>query len=32
MLALGHRLTDDDLVFCDPSGEPLWGRHVTQQA
>jgi hypothetical protein len=29
MLALGHRLSDDDLVFCDPSGEPLWGRHVT---
>jgi len=29
MLALGHRLTDDDLVFCDDAGEPLWGRHVT---
>ena len=22
-------LTGDDLVFCDPAGEPLWGRHVT---
>ena len=29
MLAHGHGLTDDDLVFCDVSGEPLWGRHVT---
>src|SRR6266498_5782570 len=29
MLALGHRLTDDDLVFSDASGEPLWGRDVT---
>jgi len=29
MLALGHALTDDDLIFCDASGEPLWGRHVT---
>ncbi len=27
--ALGRRPTDDDLVFCDSSGEPLWGRHVT---
>jgi integrase len=29
MLAHGHRLTDDDLIFCDIAGEPLWGRHVT---
>jgi hypothetical protein len=29
MLALGHRLTDGDLIFCDDTGEPLWGRHVT---
>jgi integrase len=29
MLALGHALTDDDLVFCDDAGQPLWGRHVT---
>jgi integrase len=29
MLALGHALSDDDLVFCDDAGLPLWGRHVT---
>ena len=29
MLAVGHALTDDDLVFCDDAGQPLWGRHVT---
>ena len=25
----GRRLTGDDLIFSDPAGEPLWGRHVT---
>jgi hypothetical protein len=25
LLATGHRLTDDDLVFCDAAGAPLWG-------
>ena len=29
MLAVGHALTDDDLVFCDDAGQPLWGRHIT---
>lgn len=29
LLAMGHRLTADDLIFCDVAGEPLWGRHVT---
>ena len=29
LLAMGHALTDDDLIFCDAAGEPLWGRHVT---
>jgi hypothetical protein len=29
LLAMGHALTDDDLVFCDDAGQPLWGRHVT---
>jgi hypothetical protein len=29
LLATGHRMTDDDLVFCDAAGEPLWGRHLT---
>ena len=29
LLAIGHRVTDDDFVFCDGAGEPLWGRHVT---
>ncbi|MCA1570243.1 MAG: tyrosine-type recombinase/integrase [Chloroflexi bacterium] len=29
MLASGHRMTDDDHVFCDAAGEPLWGRHLT---
>jgi hypothetical protein len=29
LLASGHRLTDDDFVFCDAAGEPLWGRHLT---
>ncbi len=29
LLAMGHALTDDDLIFCDATGEPLWGRHVT---
>ena len=29
LLAIGHRVTDDDFVFCDDAGEPLWGRHVT---
>ena len=29
LLAIGHALTDDDLIFCDAAGEPLWGRHVT---
>jgi integrase len=29
MLAMGHRMSDDDLVFCDAAGEPLWGRHLT---
>ncbi len=28
-LAIGHRVTDDDFVFSDDAGEPLWGRHVT---
>jgi hypothetical protein len=28
-LAYGHRTTEDDLVFCDAAGEPLWGRHLT---
>jgi hypothetical protein len=22
-------VTDDDFVFCDDAGKPLWGRHVT---
>ena len=22
-------MADDDLVFCDAVGEPLWGRHLT---
>jgi integrase len=25
----GRRLTGDDLIFADATGEPLWGRHVT---
>ena len=29
LLAIGHRITDDDFVFSDDAGEPLWGRHVT---
>lgn len=29
LLAIGHRTTDDDFVFCDDAVEPLWGRHVT---
>jgi len=29
LLAIGHRMTDDDFVFSDDAGEPLWGRHVT---
>jgi integrase len=29
LLANGHRMTEDDLVFCDAAGEPLWGRHLT---
>jgi len=29
LLAIGHRTTDDDFVFSDDAGEPLWGRHVT---
>lgn len=29
MLATGHAMTDDDLVFCAAAGEPLWGRHLT---
>ena len=29
LLANRHRMTDDDLVFCDPAGEPLWGRLLT---
>jgi hypothetical protein len=29
LLAIGHRVTDDDFVFSDDGGEPLWGRHVT---
>ncbi len=29
LLATGHRVTDDDFVFSDDAGEPLWGRHVT---
>jgi integrase-like protein len=29
LLAIGHRVTDDDFVFSDDAGEPLWGRHVT---
>lgn len=27
--AIGHRTTDDDFVFSDDAGEPLWGQHVT---
>jgi integrase len=29
LLAIDRALTDDDLIFCDAAGEPLWGRHVT---
>ncbi len=29
LLAIGHRLTDDDFLFSDDAGDPLWGRHVT---
>jgi len=29
MLVVGHALTDDDLVFSNDAGQPLWGRHVT---
>jgi integrase len=29
LLAIGHRVTDDDLIFTDAVGDPLWGRHVT---
>jgi integrase len=29
LLTIGHRTTDDDFVFSDEAGEPLWGRHVT---
>ena len=29
LLASGHRMTDDDFIFADAAGEPLWGRHVT---
>ena len=29
VMAVGHAMTDDDLVFCDDAGQPLWGRHVT---
>lgn len=25
MLAVGHALSEDDLVFCDDAGQPLWG-------
>ncbi|MDQ5839706.1 MAG: site-specific integrase [Chloroflexota bacterium] len=31
LLAIRHRLTDDDLMFTDASGAPLHGRHVTQR-
>ncbi len=31
LLALGHRLTSEDLIFSDASGTPLHGRHVTQR-
>ncbi|MBA2444051.1 MAG: hypothetical protein H0V49_01800 [Nocardioidaceae bacterium] len=24
LLASGHRMTENDLVFCDAAGEPLW--------
>lgn len=29
LLAVGHALSEDDLVFCDDAGQPLWGRHIT---
>ena len=29
LLATGHRVTDDDLIFTDATGDPLWGRQVT---
>jgi integrase len=29
LLAIGHRVTADDLIFTDAVGDPLWGRHVT---
>jgi integrase len=29
LLTIGHRVTGDDLIFTDASGDPLWGRHVT---
>jgi len=29
MLVVGHALAEDDLVFSDDAGQPLWGRHVT---
>jgi integrase len=31
LLAIGHRVTDADLVFTDDAGAPLHGRHVTQR-
>ncbi len=29
MLAICHRVTNDDFVFSDEAREPLWDRHVT---
>ena len=29
LLAIGHRLRDEDFMFTDATGEPLHGRHVT---
>lgn len=32
LLAIGHRVRDQDLIFTDAAGEPLHGRHVTNRS
>jgi integrase len=31
LFAIGHRITDEDLIFTTDAGDPLHGRHVTQR-
>jgi len=32
LLAIGHRVSDEDMVFSDAAGEPLHGRHITSRS